>query len=340
MWIGRWLLAAAVLMAACGSSDTPADPVSAPTAAAEAAPTTGSDDVAPTPTAPAVESTTVAIVDRAVTYGGVVFTPTVAELSNEDPTSRENGLGLPSTGSYLHLTIEVHNPLSVGTLTLDDRRFFSLSSGSTTTPAPLLSDDITPRSAVGPGVTGTMRVSWEVAQDFDLADATLVVGTPESTQALLPLAGPVPAPEPVRVLPATLDDTVDGATVCGTSRLGASLVQTTRSVDLPADVADTGLPRRAPAGQAFVEFTVAFTVVAVSGADDCTGTIVSTELIALAVDGDPVETGWVDGPADGAGGIGDTVALTVGTLADIGSDVTIRVGRPTADTAAATVTLG
>ncbi len=84
---------------------------------------------------------------------------------------------------------------------------------------------------------------------------------------------------------------------------------------------------------------MSFTVVDVAGDADCTGTIVSADLVAFSVGGRAGDTTWVDGPAEGAGAVGDTVVVTVGTLADIGSDVTIRVGRPTADTAATTISV-
>ena len=326
-----------LLVAAC-SGDAAEPDAAAPSVAADATPEPTAVEAAPTPTAPAVDGAVVEIGDRSVTYGGVIFTPLDAEISNEDPTSRENGLGLPSTETFLHLTIGVENPMTAATLTLDDRRFFSLRVDGSVTPAPLLSDDIAPRSAVRPGVAGTMRASWEVPDDFELADGALVVGPVESQQAVLPLAGFALDTTPrLRAVPVSLSGLVDGATVCGPTRLQVADPVVTLSVDLPADVADTsGLPRRAFVDQVFVEATVMFTVVSVDGSDECSGTIVSADLVGFSSDGSLAPDGWVDGEADVAAEVGDTVTITVGTMVRQGANVRLSVGDPAG--AAASVT--
>ena len=333
------VVAATLLAAACSDTDPATDTASA---AATAEPTETApeptDAPAPTPTAPAVDAAILELDPRSVVYGGVVFTPVVAEISNEDPTSRENGLGLPSTQTYLHLTVDVQNPMSQATLTLDDRRFFSLRVDGTDTPAPLLSDDIAPRSAVLPGADGSMRASWEVTADFDLADGALVVGPPEAQQAVVPLTGLVLNTAPrLQALPVGLTGQIDGATVCGPTRLRVDDLLVTLSADLPADVADTGgLPRRAFVGQTFVEATVELTVAAVDGTAECSGTIVSAELIAISSDGDRAPDGWVEGTSAVPADVGDTVTLTVGTMVRRGAQVAVTVGEPGGNTGIAT----
>lgn len=323
------VVVATLLAAACSGDDAEPDVV-APAVVAETTPEPNAVEAAPTPTAPAVDGAVIEIGDRSVTYGGVIFTPLEAEISNEDPTSRENGLGLPSTETYLHLTIGVRNPMAAATLTLDDRRFFSLRVDGVVTAAPLLSDDIAPRSAVRPGAEGTMRASWQVPDDFELADGALVVGPVESQQAVLPLAGFALDTTPrLRAVPVSLSGLVDGTTVCGPTRLQVADPVVTLSVDLPADVADTsGLPRRAFVDQTFVEATVAFTVVSVDGSDECSGTIVSADLVGFTSDGSPAPDGWVDGEADVAADVGDTVVITVGTMVRQGAEVRLSVGDP------------
>ena len=335
-----WVVVTAVVLAgSCSSDPEPAAVPTTPTAAAaEATPSAP----APTPTAPAVDSEIIEIEPRSVVYGGVIFSPLEAEISNEDPTSRENGLGLPSTETYLHLTVGVENPMSEATLTLDDRRFFGLRIDGTITAAPLLSDDVAPRSAVRPGVQGTMRASWEVPDDFVLADAALVVGPEEAQQAIVPLAGLALTSSPrIQAIPVDLTGRVDGTTVCGTTRLEVRDPLVTLSVDLPADVADTGgLPRRAFVGQTFVAVSVDLEVVGVEGADECTGTVVSDALIVITSDGTLAPDGWVDGPSGVVAETGDTVTLTVGTMVRQGAQVQVTVGEPGAETLAATFTAG
>ncbi|MEM7288049.1 MAG: hypothetical protein AAF480_16990 [Actinomycetota bacterium] len=335
------VLVAALVAAAC-SGDGSRSATEAETPAPTSTPEPTVVEAAPTPTAPVVDGRVIEIEERSVVYGGVVFSPLVAEISNEDPTSRENGLGLPSTGTYLHLTIGVENPMSEATLTLDDRRFFSLRVDGTITPAPLLSDDIAPRSAVRPGVAGTMRASWEVPVGFTLSDGALVVGPAEARQAILPLAGLALTASPtLRAVPVDLGGSIDGVVVCGPTVLRIENALATSSADLPADVADSGgLPRRAFAGQTFLETTVAFTVVSVEGTEDCAGTIVSADLIAFTSDGTAAPDGWVDGPADVAAEVGDTVAITVGTMVNVDAQVRITVGRAGGAVQGATVAPG
>lgn len=338
------VVTAALLVASCSGDDSTSGGASTapstPPIESDEQPTTSAS--APTPTAPVVETTIVEIEPRSVVYGGVVFSPLEAEISNEDPTSRENGLGLPSTQTYLHLTVGVENPMSEATLTLDDRRFFGLRLGGVTTPAPLLSDDIAPRSAVRPGVGGTMRVSWEVPSDFELADGALVVGPEESQQAVLPLAGLALTTGPrLQAVPVDLSGRVEGTTVCGPTRLQVGDALVTLSIDLPADVADSGgLPRRAFNGQTFVEVSVDLDVVGVDGSEECTGTVISADLVDITSDGGAAPDGWVDGPSGVVAEVGDTVGLTVGTMVRLGAQVQVTVGEPGGVTLTATFTAG
>lgn len=328
------IIAATLLAAACSGGDPDPAIAAATPPPSESTPTPSDASPAPTPTAPVADAVVVEIEPRSVVYGGVVFAPVLAEISNEDPTSRENGLGLPSTETYLHVTVQVRNPMNQATLTLDDRRFFSLRVAGVDTAAPLLSDDIAPRSAIRPGVEGSLRVSWEVADDFELVDGTLVVGPAETRQALLPLTGFVLATASrLQAIPVDLTGPVDGPTVCGPTRLQVGQPLVTSSIDLPADVADTGgLPRRAFVGQTFVEVTVDLSVVAVEGAEECTGTIVSTDLIEITSDGNRAPDGWSEGPSAIPAEVGDTVTLTVGTMVRIGAQVQITVGEPGGNT--------
>ena len=123
----------------------------------------------------------------------------------------------------------------------------------------------------------------------------------------------------------------------GARGVGEALV--TLSVDLPADVADTGgLPRRAFTGQTFVEVSVELEVVGVDGPQDCTGTVVSDDLIVITSNGTLAPDGWVEGPSAVVAEAGDTVALTVGTMVRQGAQVQVTVGEPGRDTLTATFT--
>lgn len=330
--------ATVVLGVACSggvaTAPAPTAPPTETTAEATAAPP------APTPTAPAVEGTVVDIAPRSVVYGGVVFTPRRAEISNEDPTSRENGLGLPSTQTYLHLDVGVQNPMAEGILTLDPQRFFGLRLAGNIVTAPVLSDDIAPVSAVPPGTDGSMRASWEVPEDVELADAALVIGPPDAQQVVLALAGlALTAPPQERAVPLALSGPVDGMPACGPTRLDVTAAIATLSVDLPADVADTGgLPRRALVDHLFVEVTVDLGVAAVDGTEECTGTVVAPELVRLTSNDAPVPEGWVRGASGVVADVGETVTLTVGSMVRVDAQVAVTVGEPDGSTLVATFT--
>lgn len=329
-----------VLAGACGSDgDAAPEPTATVVATATAAPT-----APPTPTAPAIEETALEPPATVATFGGVEFRLTRAVLSNQDPASRSSGGRILSPSTWLYLDIGVESRLVNGDLGINDRTFAGLRIGDAFAEGQVFSRDISPRTVVRAGVSGTYEVFYEVPDDFVFEDAALVLGAPTSEPVVLRFDGrpsPADAPQPLAV---TLTGEVDGREVCGPTRLAVEVIEAVTALDLPADIADTGgLPRRALVDHVFLEVTVAFTVVGapesggVAGAGGCVGTIVSDELVALTVDGEPARSRYVEGERGFEAQVGETASLTVGFLVPRRAAIELVLGSAGGLTTAAVV---
>ncbi len=331
--IGSAIAALALIVSSCaGGGTTDRDQASSatPTAVARATAT-----VAPTPTALGVAETSLPVPASIAVFGGVEFTVTRAVVSNEDPDSRIAGLGLITGERFLHLEIAAHNPAGFATLTIDDRDFLSMLTESGTEPTQVFSPDIVPRSIIGPGTTGTYLASFPIDDTFDPSTTALVFGGSDHVQVnlwLVPRPEPSPAfPSPV---PIDLSGVVDGRVVCGETTLDVDDISAFAALDNPADIANTGgLGRRALAGHAFLHMTLDVTVAETEGgggvADGggCVGTIVSDELLTVAVAGALLEDRYVVGDPDVEARVGDSVTLTVGFMVPVEETLTVSVGR-------------
>lgn len=339
----HWLVltsVVAILGAGCSSTDAANGVTQTPQATTVSA-TEPTPSLKPTPTALSVTTFELDPTGHRITFGKVEFSIGGAELSNEDPASRSAGMGLLSPGWHLYLDIAVENPNQAATLNINDRSFVSLRTASGDVTARLFSNDISPRSIIQPGATGSYQVSYEVPASFELADAQLVFGDLDTEQVVLDLTA-VEAPAPSRPQPVdlSLQASVDGRVVCGPTRLAASVTRATQSLDLPADLVTTGgLPLRARLGHRFLEIDVAFTVVdapesgGVGGGGGCVGTIVSDELIALAVNGVVAEQRYVHSNGSGEAQVGETVSVNVGFMVPTATPLNLTLGNPEASTA-------
>jgi hypothetical protein len=343
-----WLVLAiplAVIGAACSGADPAADAAQMP-GVDDADPAEPTPSPEPTPQALSVTTFVLEPTPHGITFGNVRFGIGGAELSDEDPASRSAGMGLLSSAWHLYLEISVENPNQAATLRVDDRSFIFLRTVAGDIAAKLSSNDISPRSMIQPGRTGTYQVSYEVPATFELADAQLVFGDPGTEQIVLDLAAlqapPLARPEPI---PLSLDATVGGRVVCGATQLASSVTRATQSLDLPADVAATGgLPLRALLGHRFLEIDVAFTV---SEAPEpggvgsgCVGTIVSDELVSLEVDGVPADKRYIEGEGSGEAQLGETVTLTIGFMVPTDTPLNLILGSPDGTTATAGFSIG
>jgi hypothetical protein len=346
--LGRWpaaaVLTVSLILAACSSDSVPTQPEASPTG--ESADTTETvPTAAPTPTAEGVIESAVEVPGQTIIFGGVEFTVTGAVLSNEDPDSRIAGRGLITDDRFLHLEIAVENPTMLSTLSINDRDFVHLRTTSGTQSTQVFSPDIGPRSVIGPGVTGTYLASFEMDEAFDPTGASVVFGGSDLQQIVVPFEPKGPSlplfPRPVAV---ELTGTVDGRIVCGDTTLTVDTITGIATLDNPADIASTGgLGRRARAGQVFLQLSVDLTVVetvgGVGGGGGCVGTIVSDDLINLAVGGEMLAARYVAGDADVEARTGDTVTITVGFMVPVDEPSTLTIGRAGARTVSATFSL-
>jgi hypothetical protein len=326
-----------VIGVGCSGADPVADVAQTPTPSVAAAdPVESTPNPEPTPTALSVTTFELEPTPHGITFGKVRFGIGSAQLSNEDPASRSAGMGLLSPAWHLYLDIAVENPNQAATLTVNDRSFIFLRTAAGDIAARLSSSDISTRSIIQPGVTGTYQLSYQVPATFELADAQLVFGDPGAEQVVLDLAGlqPLPPsrPEPI---PLSLGAAVDGRAVCGATQLASSVTRATQSLDLPADIAATGgLPLRALLGHRFLEIDVAFTVSdapeagGVGGGGECVGTIVSDELVALEVDGVTADKRYVRDGSSGEAQVGETITLTIGFMVPTETPLNLIVGSP------------
>lgn len=340
-------LGLAFSLAACGGSDTDdarssTERTESPTTAATATP---GPTAAPTPTAPVVRSSELDVTGRTVRFGNVDFSVARAELSTADPASRAAGLDLPSTSTFLYLDVAVVNEFERAALTVNARDFLALRIGDMEIGAELQSNDISPGSVIRPGTTGTYHVFYEVPPGFDVNDAALVFGGRARQPLVLPLGPDAAAPLSLypRAVPAVVDATVDGGSACGPSQLRARTEVALVALDLPADLSDTGrLPQRAAAGEVFVEIVSRFEVVAAGDGSGggCVGTVVTDDLVRLAVDGVTESERYVEGDSEVEAQVGDVVSITVGFMVPVDAQLTLGLGNSAGATASVAFSAG
>lgn len=334
-------VACALVAGGCAGTTLPAEVavVATPTAIPTEPPTPTPE---PTPTAPAVESESLELpADADFVYGNVNFALLSLVVSNEDPVSRGQGLGLPSASRYLYVDLGVMNPSAVAALSVNDRDFLHLASGGDLVGTQLQSDDIVPRSIIQPGATGSYTAAFDITSTAELVDARLLVGSSRSEQLSVALSEVAEASrfEPSTVAVGATAE-VNGGVVCGESTLRATVASVHYALDVPADIGSVGgLPRRADRDHVFAELEVDVEVLdtqgagAVGGQGGCVGTIVSDDLVQLLADGLPLEARYVEGDASVEAIAGDTVRLTVGFMPRQDSSLVVRLGNPEGQTA-------
>lgn len=262
------------------SSVSSPEPTQTPAATA----TRAAPEPTPTEAAPVVEQRESSDVPRSVRFSDMTYTVTDAVVTNA--TLRSYDSPEPEPGDAVHLIVHltVQNELN-GRVQHFNLNFFKLDVAGTREDAVQVpgQPSLTAQAASATDVL----IAFEVEEDLDFADATMVIAEPGTEPASLPLTGAVAeSGYPFDIEIASGDQQVTSGNPCGTTMVVTTLgaeVDLDARIDGPGTQSAIDGSRRAAEGERFVRVDMRAT----GDSGQCGGANVQSDLFRLQIDGVP-----------------------------------------------------